>query len=76
VPSGEKALPPTFTVVEKLLDIANGELAVFCWPSTLSVAVSYKVNPAMKLAPSGAMESVLDWPVTVRPCRTVPEAAS
>ena len=41
-------------------------MAMFCWAMTVSAWVSYIVKPAMKREPSGAMESTVDWPATVR----------
>ena len=38
----------------------NGRFAVFIWPITARVAVSYKVDPAMNLEPSGEIESTVD----------------
>ena len=54
----------------------NGALAIFCCPITASVAISYIVKPAMNREPSGAMDSTVDCPATVRLRRITPEATS
>src|SRR5580765_6633466 len=59
-PSGEKTLPPTLVAVAKVPVIGNGALAVFCCASTFNEAMSYNVNPAIKPAPVGAIESEVD----------------
>ena len=51
-------------------------VVALCCAITPSVAVSYSVNPAMNREPSGAIESTVDWPVTVRLRRIEPEAVS
>ena len=66
VPSGVNVLPPTFCAVLKAAVVANGALALFCCAIMLSVAVSYMVKPAMNREPSGATESTLEAPETVR----------
>ncbi len=43
---------------------------------TASVLTSYCVKPAMNLAPSGDIASVVDWPVTLRLFRITPLATS
>src|SRR5688572_24155438 len=54
----------------------NGRLAEFICAITARVAVSYSVDPAMNLDPSGDIDNTVDWPVTVRFLSTTPEATS
>ena len=54
----------------------NGRLLAFCCAITPSVAVSYSVKPAMNRDPSGAIERIVDCPVTVRLRRMDAEAVS
>src|ERR1700738_4296033 len=75
-PSGLKALPPTLASVLKLPESVNGAFAVLSCASTVNVAVSYSVNPAMNLEPSGDIAITDDWPFTVRLRRIWPEATS
>src|SRR5215831_13758533 len=75
-PSGANALPPTFCRVLKAPFMENGAFAMFSCAMTASVAVSYIVNPAMNLEPSGAIDSTVDCPATVRLRRITPDATS
>src|ERR1051325_1170781 len=76
LPSGANALPPTLVGVANGPVIEKGALAVLACANTLSDAISYSVKPAMKLDPSGDIESVVDWPVTVRLWSNTPDATS
>ena len=76
MPSGVKALPPTFWAVLNTAVVWKPALALFIWEITASVAVSYMARPAMKRDPSGDIESTLDCPDAVRLRRITPEAAS
>src|SRR5260221_6849820 len=80
LPSGVKALPPTFwTVLNEAFAVelsGKGRLLTLCCAITPSDPVSYSVNPAMKRDPSGAIERMVDWPVTVRLRRMEDDAGS